>query len=136
MSVCMSSMLLWAFKFVPPVSKQMPLPTKLTAGAAAPRGRYDQKSDARIAQGIAARHREERAASQALELSLAVEFEVQFQTLRKLLQQPAIAGGVQCVGRQSGQPASKIVAGCGCQGQIHLVQLSTPREVNTVERSS
>ena len=39
MSVCMSSMLLCGFKLVPPVSKQMPLPTRLTARRGAPRGR-------------------------------------------------------------------------------------------------
>src|ERR1700679_287019 len=54
-----------------------------------------QHCDARIAHGIAARDREEGAAPQTLELRLAIEFEGQFQPLRKLLQQPAIGGGIQ-----------------------------------------
>jgi len=65
-----------------------------------------------------------------------MEFKAQFQSLCKLLEQPAISAGVQLVGRQSGKPSGEIVSGGRRKRQIQLVQLSAPREVNMLQLGS
>jgi hypothetical protein len=100
----MSSMLLCGLRFVPPVSKQMPLPTRASGASLAPRGR----------------DREKRAGAQARELSFAVELVAQAELTREFLQQPAITGRIEHVRRQGGQPARQIVAGGGRHRAIEI----------------
>ena len=66
MSMCMSNMPLNAFKFVPPVSNRMPLPTSASCGSAF-RAAADSSDAAMPASRsrIALRHREERAGARA-----------------------------------------------------------------------
>ena len=66
---------------------------------------------------IAARHREKCAAPQALQLRLAIELESQLQTLRKLAQQPAIAGGIQaCWAAERSASVARLLPAAGSPG--------------------
>ncbi len=133
------------FKFVPPVSKHMPLPTRLIGAPArlddatppggvppsvATPGRYDRCAMPASRVPLPLRHREKRARAQPLEVRLAVEFEAELQSLRKLLQQAAIAARIERVWRQRRQPAGEIVAGGGGERQVEIRQFSRGRNVD------
>ena len=112
MSVCMSYMLLWVLRLMPPVSKQMPLPT--SASFAAPLRRCGsaiaQPDDAGIALLIGARHGEKCASAPPPQRCLVEEVELPAFTAREIAQRSPIAAGVQDIRRQRGEPARHVIA--------------------------
>ena len=123
MSVCMSSMPLCGFKLVPPVSKQMPLPTRLDRRRA--RRRAADTTGARCphrASRLPRATARKAPAPRRFKSRLAVELVAQAQAPREILQQAPISRGVEGVRRQRGQPAREIVAGGRREGHIEAGQ--------------
>ena len=121
------------FKLVPPVSKQMPLPTKLTAGVAAPPGRYDRCAIPASRVRVALRHGEKGAGAESLQVRLAIELEAKLQAVREFLHESAIASRIERVRRQCREPARKIVARGACERDVKIGQPARCGEVDPRE---
>src|SRR5579862_4365865 len=78
MSVCMSCMPLWGFRFVPPVSKQIPLPTRASS-----------------ARGVALRDGEKGPGAEPAQGPLAVEAVSQAEAPGELFEQAAVAARIE-----------------------------------------